>query len=61
MAPCGEARGDPSVKRAAASFSSESTSSYTCEMDSHDEASENQLRDDKLLQGLGLSEESRYE
>lgn len=54
-------RGDPSVKRAAASFSSESTSSYTCDMDSHEEASENQLRDDKLLHGLGLSDESRYE
>lgn len=49
------------MKRAAASLSSESTSSYTCEMDSHDEASENQLRDDKLLHGLGLSDESRYE
>lgn len=49
------------MNRAAASFSSESTSSYTCDMDSHEEASENQLRDDKLLHGLGLNDESRYE
>lgn len=53
--------GEPRVKRAAASLSSESTSSYTCENDSQEEASENQLRDERLLQGLGLSEESRYE
>lgn len=53
--------GEPRVKRAAASFSSESTSSYTCEMDSQDDASENQLREERLLHGLGLRDESRYE
>lgn len=57
----GEVRGEPRVKRAAASFSSESTSSYTWEKDSQDEASENQLLEDRLLQGDGLREESLYE
>lgn len=54
-------RGDPRVNLAAASFSSESTSSYTWEKDSQDEASENQLLEDRELQGDGLRVESRYE
>jgi hypothetical protein len=52
--------GELRVKRAAASFSSCSTSSLMWEKDSQEEASENQLLEEMLLQGLGLSDESRY-
>lgn len=49
----GDIRGEFNLKWAAASLSSASTSSYTWEKDSQDEASDSQLREDRLLHGLG--------
>lgn len=53
----GEASGEPRVKRAAASFSSASTSSYTWEKDSQEDMSDSQLLEDRLLQGLGFRDD----